>query len=131
MISFNRNVVRLFSSSKVGRLIYQSKTRGMLENDILIGGFVEHHKHLLTEKEWDELDVILNTNCVNDWDIYYWITEKDGISAQLGQSWKELYGQKDQIDGAKTAVPMPEEYREFSVMKMLRKWVEDKRTLKK
>jgi succinate dehydrogenase flavin-adding protein (antitoxin of CptAB toxin-antitoxin module) len=60
-------------SPKIKRLIYQSATRGILENDLILGSFIRFNKHRLSEIEWDQLDVLL---AENDWDLFYWATKR-------------------------------------------------------
>ncbi|EDW00786.1 GH20828 [Drosophila grimshawi] len=55
------------------RLLYQSRKRGMLENDLLLSTFA--HKYL---KDFDEDETAIYDELINgvsnDWDIYYWAT---------------------------------------------------------
>lgn len=59
--------------TKRARLLYQSRKRGMLENDLLLSTFA--HKHLKTfdERELDLYDRLINLPS-NDWHLYYWAT---------------------------------------------------------
>ncbi|KAJ8918157.1 hypothetical protein NQ315_011614 [Exocentrus adspersus] len=56
------------------RLVYQSRKRGMLENDLLLSTFVAKHLDELTEQQVDDYDKLINGPS-NDWDIYYWASE--------------------------------------------------------
>nr|CAH7712533.1 unnamed protein product [Callosobruchus chinensis] len=56
------------------RLIYQSRKRGMLENDLLLSTFVHKHLELFNEKQVGLYDSLINGPS-NDWDIYYWATD--------------------------------------------------------
>ncbi|RZC36127.1 Sdh5 domain containing protein, partial [Asbolus verrucosus] len=56
------------------RLLYQSRKRGMLENDLLLSTFVAKHLNTFTESQLNDYDKLINGPS-NDWDIYYWATE--------------------------------------------------------
>ncbi|XP_045459374.1 succinate dehydrogenase assembly factor 2-A, mitochondrial-like [Melitaea cinxia] len=57
------------------RLHYQSRKRGMLENDLLLSTFAKKHLDSFTEKQTIMYDRLINSPS-NDWDIFYWIVEK-------------------------------------------------------
>ncbi|XP_049748108.1 succinate dehydrogenase assembly factor 2, mitochondrial isoform X2 [Elephas maximus indicus] len=61
--------------TKRARLLYESRKRGMLENCILLSLFAKEHLHRMTEKQLNLYDRLINEPS-NDWDIYYWATEK-------------------------------------------------------
>ncbi|EDW61736.2 succinate dehydrogenase assembly factor 2, mitochondrial [Drosophila novamexicana] len=56
------------------RLLYQSRKRGMLENDLLLSTFVAKYLKDFDEDETALYDKLIN-GVSNDWDIYYWATE--------------------------------------------------------
>ncbi|XP_068909836.1 succinate dehydrogenase assembly factor 2-A, mitochondrial-like [Tenebrio molitor] len=56
------------------RLIYQSRKRGMLENDLLLGTFVAKYLKTFNDSQLEEYDNLINGPS-NDWDIYNWATE--------------------------------------------------------
>ncbi|XP_030767375.1 succinate dehydrogenase assembly factor 2-A, mitochondrial-like [Sitophilus oryzae] len=56
------------------RLIYQSRKRGMLENDLLLSTFVAKYLHTFTPTQVDLYDKLINGPS-NDWDIFYWASE--------------------------------------------------------
>ena len=55
------------------RLRYQSKKRGILENDILVGGFADKRLASLNESELRKYDEIINGDHM-EWDLYYYMT---------------------------------------------------------
>jgi succinate dehydrogenase assembly factor 2 len=69
------------------RLLYQSKKRGILENDILIGyflyivpskinnfsGFAEENLNKMNDSELEQFDKIINGKYM-EWDLYYFFT---------------------------------------------------------
>lgn len=55
------------------RLLYQSRKRGMAENDILIGTFAKRYLPDFNLHQLKLYDDIINKPS-NDWDLYYWMT---------------------------------------------------------
>ncbi|KAH8401220.1 hypothetical protein KR009_003770, partial [Drosophila setifemur] len=56
------------------RLIYQSRKRGMLENDLLLSTFAAKHLQSFNAEQTALYDQLIN-GVSNDWDIYYWATD--------------------------------------------------------
>jgi len=52
------------------RLLYQSRKRGMLENDLLLSNFASVYLPKMNANDLDLYDKLINTPS-NDWDIYY------------------------------------------------------------
>ncbi|KAJ8726928.1 hypothetical protein PYW08_015325 [Mythimna loreyi] len=61
--------------TRKARLLYQSRKRGMLENDLLLSTFAKKHLHSLNEEQTLMYDRLINT-VSNDWDLFYWMVEK-------------------------------------------------------
>ncbi|KAM7341612.1 succinate dehydrogenase assembly factor 2-A, mitochondrial [Cochliomyia hominivorax] len=59
---------------KKQRLVYQSRKRGMLENDLLLSTFIAKYLKGMDAKLTDQYDKLIN-GVTNDWEIYYWATE--------------------------------------------------------
>ncbi|XP_030028141.2 succinate dehydrogenase assembly factor 2-A, mitochondrial-like isoform X2 [Manduca sexta] len=57
------------------RLHYQSRKRGMLENDLLLSTFAKKYLDDFSEEQTMMYDRLINSPS-NDWDIFYWIVEK-------------------------------------------------------
>ncbi|KAL0883820.1 hypothetical protein ABMA27_015907 [Loxostege sticticalis] len=57
------------------RLHYQSRKRGMLENDLLLSTFAKKFLDGFNEQQTMMYDRLINSPS-NDWDIFYWIVEK-------------------------------------------------------
>ena len=57
------------------RLLYQSRKRGMLENDLLLSNFASTYLSKMNANDLDLYDKLINTPS-NDWDIYYMLTGK-------------------------------------------------------
>lgn len=55
------------------RLIYQSRKRGMLENDLILSTFASKYLPSMTTEQTIMYDKLIN-GVSNDWDIYYWAT---------------------------------------------------------
>ncbi|CAH1393230.1 unnamed protein product [Nezara viridula] len=54
------------------RLLYQSRKRGMLENDLLLSTFVDKYLTEMNDKLLMQYDKLINCS-YSDWDIYYWL----------------------------------------------------------
>ncbi|QPC68690.1 hypothetical protein HYE67_010921 [Fusarium culmorum] len=65
-------------ATKRARLVYQSRKRGTLESDLLLSTFASAHLASLSPELLDQYDRILDEN---DWDIYYWATQKEELSS--------------------------------------------------
>ncbi|KAL2687211.1 hypothetical protein Neosp_004764 [[Neocosmospora] mangrovei] len=65
-------------ATKRARLVYQSRKRGTLESDLLLSTFASKHLPTLPPKLLDQYDLLLDEN---DWDIYYWATQKEELSS--------------------------------------------------
>lgn len=63
------------------RLIYQSRKRGMLENDLLLSTFASKYLKTMTAEQVQQYDTLINKPS-NDWDIYYWATNKKPTPAE-------------------------------------------------
>ncbi|XP_037949368.1 succinate dehydrogenase assembly factor 2-A, mitochondrial [Teleopsis dalmanni] len=55
------------------RLIYQSRKRGMLENDLLLSTFAAKYLKDMDAELTAQYDQLIN-GVSNDWDIFYWAT---------------------------------------------------------
>ncbi|KAJ1909177.1 Succinate dehydrogenase assembly factor 2 mitochondrial [Tieghemiomyces parasiticus] len=62
------------------RIIYQTRKRGILENDLLLANFIDRHITGYTIAQLRELDLILETP---DWNLYYYLTDKMDVPADL------------------------------------------------
>ncbi|RSL67000.1 hypothetical protein CEP54_003487 [Fusarium duplospermum] len=65
-------------ATKRARLVYQSRKRGTLESDLLLSTFASKHLPTLSPELLDQYDLLLDEN---DWDIYYWATQKEELSS--------------------------------------------------
>ncbi|XP_065368287.1 succinate dehydrogenase assembly factor 2-A, mitochondrial [Calliphora vicina] len=59
---------------KKQRLVYQSRKRGMLENDLLLSTFIDKFLKGMDAKLTEQYDQLIN-GVTNDWEIYYWATQ--------------------------------------------------------
>ncbi|KOS20075.1 Succinate dehydrogenase assembly factor 2 [Escovopsis weberi] len=66
------------AATKRARLLYQSRKRGILESDLLLSTFAAAHLPSMTPAELDQYDRFLDEN---DWDIYYWATQREPRSS--------------------------------------------------
>lgn len=70
--------VRRFSpdeplDEKRRRLIWQSRKRGISENDLLLTTWFEKNHEKMNWEQMDEYDQLVNAH-VNEWDVFYWIS---------------------------------------------------------
>eukprot|EP01089_Gocevia_fonbrunei_P004202 TRINITY_DN14218_c0_g1_i1.p1 TRINITY_DN14218_c0_g1~~TRINITY_DN14218_c0_g1_i1.p1 ORF type:complete len:133 (+),score=27.15 TRINITY_DN14218_c0_g1_i1:27-425(+) len=61
-------------------LLYRSKERGMLENDLILGTFAYNNLSNLSEAQVDQYELILNQL---DPDLYQWLTNKAELPPEL------------------------------------------------
>jgi succinate dehydrogenase flavin-adding protein (antitoxin of CptAB toxin-antitoxin module) len=64
--------------TKRARLVYQSRKRGTLESDLLLPTFASTRLPTMTTEQLDQYDMFLDEN---DWDIYYWATQRESSSS--------------------------------------------------
>lgn len=72
----SQRINRIYYSDRVGfpcSLLYQSRKRGMLENDLLLSTFAAKYLRTMTAEQVEMYDTLINKPS-NDWDIYYWAT---------------------------------------------------------
>ncbi|KAL3090024.1 hypothetical protein niasHS_006476 [Heterodera schachtii] len=55
------------------RLLYQSRKRGIRENDILIGGFAEEHLAKMEEHELEQYDRVINGRHT-EWELFHYFS---------------------------------------------------------
>ncbi|KDN42868.1 DUF339-domain-containing protein [Tilletiaria anomala UBC 951] len=60
-------------TTKVARLIYQTRKRGTLETDLILSTWADKALQQLDDVELDEFDRLLDEP---DWDIFYWCTAR-------------------------------------------------------
>jgi antitoxin CptB len=60
------------------RLLFQSRHRGMQENDLLLGGFAERHLAELDDTQLDRFEALLDEG---DNDLFNWISGKEPVPA--------------------------------------------------
>ncbi|CAI5441021.1 unnamed protein product [Caenorhabditis angaria] len=61
--------------AKRGRLLYQSKKRGILENDILLGDFAQENLSKMTPEQLVNYDKLINGEHM-EWDLFYYLSDK-------------------------------------------------------
>lgn len=74
------------------RLLYQSRKRGMLENDLLLSNFASKYLGQMNENDLDLYDKLINTPS-NDWDLYYMATGKIDIPDEYQHHIMDLFKQ--------------------------------------
>ena len=58
------------------RLLYQSRKRGMLENDLLLSHFAAESLNDFNEEQLRKYDKLINRTTTNEWDLYHWCIGK-------------------------------------------------------
>lgn len=71
------------------RLLYQSRKRGMLENDLLLSTFAHKYLDGFTEEQTMQYDRLINV-VDNDWDLFYWIVGKQPTPAEYDNEIMDL-----------------------------------------
>ncbi|XP_054153479.1 succinate dehydrogenase assembly factor 2, mitochondrial-like [Oppia nitens] len=64
------------------RLLYQSRKRGILENDLILGTFAAKYLKQFSDEELDLYDTIINLPS-NDWELYYWSVGKKQVPQEF------------------------------------------------
>uniref|UniRef100_A0AC34R1F5 SDH assembly factor 2 n=1 Tax=Panagrolaimus sp. JU765 TaxID=591449 RepID=A0AC34R1F5_9BILA len=64
------------------KLYYQSMKRGILENDIIIGGFAQQQLKNFSEEELQAYDKIINGEHM-EWDLFYYVSDKKPAPPEL------------------------------------------------
>eukprot|EP00039_Didymoeca_costata_P011248 m.157246 g.157246 ORF g.157246 m.157246 type:complete len:160 (+) comp15111_c0_seq7:313-792(+) len=72
-------------SEKRSRLLYQSRKRGIKENDLIMGTFAGKYLEGMTQSELAEYDSILNDHD-NEWDMYAWMVGRKPLPDYLSDS---------------------------------------------
>ncbi|ETN74016.1 hypothetical protein RB195_013152 [Necator americanus] len=67
------------------RLLYQSKKRGILENDILIGTFAERYLPKMTQEQLESYDKLINGEHM-EWDLFYYMSGRKEPPADVANS---------------------------------------------
>ena len=64
------------------RLLYQSRKRGIRENDLLLSTYAKVHLHSMTRKQLMDYDKILNM-VDNEWDLYKYIVGAEPVPEEI------------------------------------------------
>ncbi|KAM0420849.1 hypothetical protein ACHAPT_011379 [Fusarium lateritium] len=124
-------------TTKRARLVYQSRKRGTLESDLLLSTFASKHLPTLPPKLLDQYDLLLDEN---DWDIYYWATQKEELSSTNPSSPEDAKPASDEVtrhpptgEWAQTVGnfkaayrPVPARWKDSEILAMLRDHVRDR-----
>ncbi|CAG9532244.1 unnamed protein product [Cercopithifilaria johnstoni] len=68
--------------TKRSRLLYQSKKRGILENDILLGEFADQMLQKMSFQQLMRYDEIINGEHM-EWDLYYYLAGRKNLPDDL------------------------------------------------
>lgn len=110
----------------------QSRKRGTLESDLLLSTFASKHLPTLAPNLLDQYDLLLDEN---DWDIYYWATQKEELSSTNPSAGPDEVVTRHPPKGewAQTVGnfrpayrPVPARWRDSEILAMLRDHVRDR-----
>jgi len=88
------------------RLLYQSRKRGMAENDILISTFAQKYLPGFDVDQLCMYDDIINKPS-NDWDLYYWMTGASPIPAEFNNKVMDLMVEHSKNTGMEVRITQP------------------------
>lgn len=74
----------------INRLLYQSRKRGMLENDLLLSTFASKYLKNMSEQHIIMYDQLINKPS-NDWDIYNWAVGSKPTPAEYENEIMDLF----------------------------------------
>ncbi|TWU72539.1 succinate dehydrogenase assembly factor 2 [Metarhizium rileyi] len=118
--------------TKRARLLYQSRKRGTLESDLLLSTFAKAHLPSMSSDLLAQYDALLDEN---DWDIYYWATQREPSDSQAPKPSEDAFIRSDLPKGewAQTVGnfkpayrPLPSRWEGTRVLEMLRDHVRSK-----
>ncbi|CAI2324591.1 unnamed protein product [Caenorhabditis sp. 36 PRJEB53466] len=69
--------------AKRARLLYQSKKRGILENDILLGDFADENLKKMSAEQLKAYDKLINGEHM-EWDLFYYLSNKKTPPEDVG-----------------------------------------------
>merc|ERR1712242_22356 len=70
---------------KAKRLLWQSRKRGISENDLLLSTWFREHEPSLSSEELDTYSNLINSD-VNEWDLFYWISKTKPVPEEYDTS---------------------------------------------
>ncbi|GFG38467.1 hypothetical protein Cfor_11211 [Coptotermes formosanus] len=94
---------------KKARLLYQSRKRGMLENDLLLASFAARYLENMTAEQVKLYDRLINLPS-NDWDIFYWATGVKPTPAEFDNEIMQLLKEHVQNKNRESRIRQPNLY---------------------
>ncbi|XP_055316312.1 succinate dehydrogenase assembly factor 2-B, mitochondrial-like [Sitodiplosis mosellana] len=89
------------------RLLYQSRKRGMLENDLLLSTFAAKYLKKMTEEQIAMYDTLINKPS-NDWDIYNWALGSKPTPPEYENEIMEMFRKHVKNDLKEKRIRMPD-----------------------
>jgi len=71
------------------RLLYQSRKRGILENDLILSTFADKYLNGFDKKQLELYDFIINMPS-NDWELYYWSVGRKQVPEEYNNEIMDL-----------------------------------------
>lgn len=115
--------------TKRARLLYQSRKRGTLESDLLLSTFAATHLPTMSAQQLHEYDLLMDEN---DWDIYYWATQRESLSSTNPSTAEDVVAPRETPTGewAQTVGnfrpayrPVPQRWQKSQILQLLREHV--------
>jgi Uncharacterized conserved protein len=91
------------------RLLYQSRKRGMLENDLLLASFAARYLENMTAEQVRLYDRLINLPS-NDWDIFNWATGVKPTPAEFDNEVMQLLKEHVQNKNRESRIRQPDLY---------------------
>ncbi|CAH3107208.1 unnamed protein product [Pocillopora meandrina] len=89
MVHLIKQIQMDLDKSKLNSFYICSRKRGMLENGLLLSTFADKHLDGLNDNQLDQYDKLINEPS-NDWEIYYWMTDKKPTPTEYDNPVMEL-----------------------------------------
>lgn len=87
--------------------MYQSRKRGMLENDLLLSTFAAKYLRTMTAEQVEMYDTLINKPS-NDWDIYYWATGNKPTPPEYENEMMQMFRKHVQNEFKEKRLRMPD-----------------------
>lgn len=91
------------------RLLYQSRKRGMLENDLLLSTFAAKYLNNMTAEQMEMYDNLINKPS-NDWDIFNWALGSKPTPSEYENEIMDLFRKHAKNETKEKRLRMPDLY---------------------
>ena len=70
------------ADTQLRRLLWQSRKRGISENDLLLSTWFQRNHPSMSPEQINEYDHLINAE-VNEWDLFYWISKAKPVPEEF------------------------------------------------